>query len=88
MSFTCFGLRQLNFENFYNFLIIWLIFMKLVARCLALYGLALKGMLIFYTLTMQWTNSADDKLIFLLFFLENKMTLHANNLHEMSNPIF
>ena len=44
--------------------------------------------------TTLWANSADDKLIFFLFFLENRIRhfMHivsdGDSLHEMSNPAF
>ena len=44
--------------------------------------------------TMLWADSAVDKLLIsFLFFVENRMTLHAkcllgDNLHEVSDPIF
>ena len=44
------------------------------------------------TFTIHWANSADDNLIFFLFFLENwiwhfmQIVSSGDNLHEMSNP--
>ena len=44
--------------------------------------------------SMLWANSADDKLIIFLFFLENSVLLirqifsFGDNLHELSNTFF
>ena len=59
--------------------------------CLEYYGLAFFSGL---TLTVLWAYSADDKLIFFLFFPENRICYFiqivstGDNLHEMSNFIF
>ena len=48
----------------------------------------------FLTFTTLWANTADDELIFFLFFLENrpwhsKQTVSwESNLHEVSDPTF
>ena len=46
------------------------------------------------TFTTLWANSADNKLIFFLFFPENRIRYFMqivaikNTLHEMSKPVF
>ena len=48
----------------------------------------------FLTVAMLWADSANNKLIFFLFFLENRIwhfmqiVSLGDNLHKVSNPIF
>ena len=50
--------------------------------------------LVYLTFTILWANSADAKLVFLLFFPENRIwyfmqiVSSEHNLHEMSKPVF